>query len=44
MFKKPDKLSDPILQSQYKELTVPDFVTAVSKSQGVCIIPMGILE
>ena len=36
--------SDTILSVQYEELTAPDFVTAVAKSQGVCIIPMGILE
>lgn len=36
--------SDTILSVQYEELTVPDFVTAVAKSQGVCIIPLGILE
>lgn len=36
--------SDTVLSVQYEELTVPDFVTAVAKSQGVCMIPMGILE
>ena len=36
--------TDTILSVQYEELTAPDFVTAVAKSHGVCIIPMGILE
>jgi creatinine amidohydrolase len=32
------------LSVHYEELTAPDFVTAVEKSNGVCIIPMGIME
>lgn len=32
------------LQVGWDELTSPDFVKAVEKSEGVCIIPMGILE
>ncbi len=32
------------LSVQYEELTTPDFVTAVSESRGVCLIPLGILE
>jgi creatinine amidohydrolase len=29
---------------RYEELTVPDFVQAVARSQSTCIIPIGILE
>ena len=32
------------LSSAWEELTAPDFVTAVKQSQGVCIIPMGVIE
>ncbi len=32
------------LPVRYEELTGPQFVTAVSRSEGVCVIPMGILE
>jgi creatinine amidohydrolase len=34
----------PILPVQYEELTAPDFVRAVARSEGVCIIPTGIIE
>lgn len=36
--------TDAILSVQYEELTTPDFVKAIGKSQGTCIIPLGILE
>jgi creatinine amidohydrolase len=32
------------LSSAWEELTAPDFVTAVQQSQGVCIIPIGVIE
>jgi creatinine amidohydrolase len=32
------------LSCSYDELTAPDFVRAVEKSSGVCLLPMGILE
>jgi creatinine amidohydrolase len=32
------------LSYQYEELTGPDFIKAVQKSEGVCILPIGILE
>ncbi|MBN1996174.1 creatininase family protein [candidate division KSB1 bacterium] len=32
------------LPVQYEELTAPDFIKAVEKSGGICILPLGILE
>ncbi len=32
------------LSSHWEELTAADFVTAIQQSQGVCILPFGILE
>ncbi len=32
------------LPFRYEELTAPDFVKAVQKSEGVCLLPIGILE
>ena len=32
------------LATAWDELTAPDFVTAVKQSEGVCIIPMGVIE
>ena len=32
------------LSVHYEELTAPDFVRAVAKSAGTCIVPLGILE
>jgi len=32
------------LSVQYEELTAPDFIKAVAKSESTCIIPVGILE
>lgn len=32
------------LPVKYEELTAPDFVKAVEKSGGVCVIPLGIME
>jgi len=36
--------SESKLSCSYDELTAPDFVKAVGKSSGVCLLPMGILE
>lgn len=36
--------ADISLPVQYEELTAPDFIKAVEKSEGVCIIPLGIME
>lgn len=32
------------LSPQWEELTAPDFVSAIHQSQGVCVLPFGILE
>ncbi len=32
------------LSSSWEELTAPDFVTAVKQAEGVCIIPIGVIE
>lgn len=32
------------LSTQWEELTGPDFVKAIAKAQGVCLLPFGILE
>lgn len=37
-------LSAQNLSTFYEELTAPDFVKAVEKSSGVCLLPLGILE
>jgi len=34
----------PALSPQWEELTAPDFVAAVHQSQGVCVLPFGIIE
>jgi len=34
----------PALSTQWEELTAPDFVAAVHQSQGVCVLPFGIIE
>jgi len=36
--------SAPKLPFGYDELTAPDFVKAVELSEGVCLLPMGVLE
>ncbi len=36
--------SQHTLSVQMEELTAPDFVQAVTKSEGVCLLPMGIIE
>ena len=36
--------SDLNLPVHYEELTAPEFVQAVDRAEGVCIIPLGILE
>jgi creatinine amidohydrolase len=38
----PNPASD--LPVRYEELTAPDFVRAVGQAEGVCVIPIGILE
>jgi len=32
------------LSAAWEELTAPDFVSAVKQSEGVCVIPMGVIE
>ena len=32
------------LSAAWEELTAPDFVSAVQQSEGVCVIPMGVIE
>jgi creatinine amidohydrolase len=32
------------LSPQWEELTAPDFVSAIHQSQGVCVLPFGIIE
>jgi creatinine amidohydrolase len=34
----------PKLSAQWEELTGPDFVEAIKRSQGTCLLPFGILE
>ena len=34
----------PALPVRYEELSAPEFVSAVARAEGVCVIPMGILE
>lgn len=36
--------AEAMLSVHYEELTAPDFIRAVAKSEGTCIIPLGILE
>ncbi len=36
--------SQPKLSSAWEELTAADFVTAIHQSQGVCVLPFGIIE
>ena len=35
---------EPNLPVKYEELTAPEFVQAVKLAEGVCILPIGILE
>jgi creatinine amidohydrolase len=37
-------LSQPGLSAKWEELTAPDFVQAIHQSQGVCVLPFGIIE
>jgi creatinine amidohydrolase len=37
-------LSQTALSPQWEELTAPDFVQAIHQSQGVCVLPFGIIE
>ena len=32
------------LSAKWEELTAPDFVQAIHQSQGVCVLPFGIIE
>ena len=32
------------LSAKWEELTAPDFVQAIHRSQGVCVLPFGIIE
>ena len=36
--------AQPKLSPKWEELTAPDFVQAVHQSQGVCVLPIGIIE
>src|SRR5271167_1014177 len=37
-------LSQSSLPAKWEELTAPDFVQAIHQSQGVCMLPFGIIE
>ena len=37
-------LSQTKLSPKWEELTAPDFVLAIKESQGVCVLPFGIIE
>jgi creatinine amidohydrolase len=37
-------LSQSPLSAKWEELTAPDFVQAIRQSQGVCVLPFGIIE
>src|SRR5580658_4033045 len=37
-------LSQSSLSAKWEELTGPDFVAAIHQSQGVCVLPFGIIE
>jgi creatinine amidohydrolase len=39
-----DKAGPDSLSTRYEELSAPDFVRAVARSGGTCIVPLGILE
>jgi creatinine amidohydrolase len=40
----PAAFAQSALSPQWEELTAPDFVAAIHQSQGVCVLPFGILE
>jgi len=40
----PDASAQSSLSAKWEELTAPDFVQAVHQSQGVCVLPFGIIE
>ncbi|MGA7858541.1 MAG: creatininase family protein [Terracidiphilus sp.] len=40
----PACLSQTSLSAKWEELTGPDFIQAIHQSQGVCVLPFGILE
>jgi creatinine amidohydrolase len=37
-------VAQPKLSPKWEELTAPDFVQAIKQSQGVCVLPFGIIE
>jgi creatinine amidohydrolase len=37
-------VSQSVLSAKWEELTAPDFVQAIHQSQGVCVLPFGIIE
>ena len=37
-------LSQQSLSANWEELTGPDFIQAIHQSQGVCVLPFGIIE
>src|ERR1700752_1624780 len=37
-------VSQSTLSAKWEELTAPDFVQAIHQSQGVCVLPFGIIE
>ena len=37
-------LSQASLSANWEELTGPDFIQAIHQSQGVCVLPFGIIE
>jgi creatinine amidohydrolase len=39
-----DAVSQSNLSAKWEELTAPDFVQAIQQSQGVCVLPFGIIE
>lgn len=36
--------AEAVLSVHYEELTAPEFIQAVAKSEGTCVIPLGIIE
>src|SRR6185312_147277 len=39
-----DPAQSQSLSAKWEELTAPDFVQAIHQSQGVCVLPFGIIE
>lgn len=40
----PNVFAQASLSARWEELTAPDFVQAIHQSQGVCVLPFGIIE